>query len=127
MDWIRQTIQEFGAARGLDGLEFDPDSVLELSLQNGELLGFAYLPELAHQEVLVYVSMPLGFDPLRQLEMAMRLSNGRRQPYGPVQTGIQDGRLTTAMHLPARGFDLPSLEQSISGLLELQQRAAQAV
>lgn len=126
MDWIQQTIKEFGASRGLDELEFEFESILELQLQSGELLGFCYIPELPLHEMLVYTSAPLQFDPLNQLEAALRLANGRSNAYGQVQTGIQEDRLVLAMHLPARAFDLPLLEQTVNSLLEMQYRAAAA-
>jgi hypothetical protein len=126
MDWIQQTIKEFGASRGLGELEFKFESLLELQLQNGEWLGFCYSPELALQEMLVYISAPLQFEPLNQLEAALRLANGRSNAYGQVQTGIQEDRLVLAMHLPVRAFDLPLLEQTVNSLLEMQYKAAAA-
>jgi hypothetical protein len=126
MDWIQQTIKEFGASRGLGELEFEFDSILELQLQNGELLGFCYIPELILHEMLVYTSAPLQFDPLPQFEAALRLANGRSNAYGQAQTGIQEDRLVMAMHLPARAFDLPLLEQTVNSLLEMQYKAAAA-
>lgn len=126
MDWIQQTIKEFGASRGLDELEFEFESILELQLQSGELLGFCYIPELPLHEMLVYTSAPLQFDPLNQLEAALRLANGRSNAYGQVQTGIQEDRLVLAMHLSARAFDLPLLEQTVNSLLEMQYKAAAA-
>ncbi|HEX8886551.1 MAG TPA: hypothetical protein VF797_18855 [Noviherbaspirillum sp.] len=126
MDWIQQTIKEFGVSRGLGELEFEFDSILELQLGSGELLGFCYIPELTLHEMLVYTSAPLQFDPLRQLETALRLANGRSNTYGQVQTAIQEDRLVMAMHLSARAFDLPLLEQTVNSLLEMQYKAAAA-
>ena len=126
MEWIPQTIRELGASRGLGELEFEFDGILELSLQGGELLGFCYLSELPFHEMLVYTSAPLRFDPLHQLEAALRLSNGRCNTYGQVQIGIREDRLMMAMHLPARAFDLPLLDQTVSSLLEMQGKAAAA-
>jgi len=126
MDWIAQTISDFSSARGLENLEFELDSVLELDLPSGELVGFSYLPELPFQEMLVYVSAPLLFDPLRQLETALRLSNARYNPYGQAQTGIREDRLVIAMHLPVRAFDLPLLDETVNSLLEMQTKAAAA-
>ncbi len=126
MEWIQQTIREFGASRGLGELEFEFDSILELPLENGELLGFCHIPELPFHEMLVYASAPLRFDPLRQFEAALRLSNARCNTYGQVQTGIQEERLVIAMHLPARAFDLPLLDQAVSSLLEIHDKAAAA-
>ena len=99
---------------------------MELGLPSGELVGFSYLPELPYQEMLVYISAPLLFDPLRQLETALRLSNARYNPYGQAQTGIREDRLVIAMHLPVRAFDLPLLDQTVNSLLEMQTKAAAA-
>lgn len=126
MDWIQQTIREFGASRGLGELEFEFDSILELDLPGGELLGICHIPELPLHEMLVYASTPLRFDPLRQLEAALRLANVRCHSYGQVQTGIQDERLVMAVHLPARAFDLPLLNLTVNSLLEMQEKAAAA-
>lgn len=126
MDWIQRTIREFGASRILGELAFEFDSILELQLQNGELLGFCYVPELPWREMLVYISAPLQFDPLNQLDAALRLANGRSNAYGQTQIGIQDDRLVMAMHLPARAFDLPLLEQTVDSLLEMQYKATAA-
>ena len=124
MDWIQQTIREFGVSRGLGELAFEFDSILELQLESGELLGFCYIPDLPLYEMLVYTSAPLQFEPLRQFEAALRLANGRSNFYGQVQTGIQEERLVMAMQLPARAFDLPLLEQTVNSLLEMQYKAA---
>jgi hypothetical protein len=126
MDWIQQTISEFGISRGIGELVFEFDSVLELQLESGELLGFCYIPDLPLQEMLVYTSAPLQFDPLAQFEAALRLANGRSNSYGQAQTGIQEERLVMAMHLPARAFDLPLLDQTVNSLLEMQYKAATA-
>lgn len=126
MDWIQQTISEFGISRGIGELVFEFDSVLELQLESGELLGFCYIPDLPLQEMLVYTSAPLQFDPLTQFEAALRLANGRSNSYGQAQTGIQEERLVMAMHLPARAFDLPLLDQTVNSLLEMQYKAATA-
>ena len=126
MDWIQQTISEFGISRGIGELVFEFDSVLELQLESGELLGFCYIPDLPLQEMLVYTSAPLQFDPLTQFEAALRLANGRSNSYGQAQTGIQEERLVMAMHLPARAFDLPLLDQTVNSLLEMQYKAANA-
>jgi hypothetical protein len=127
MDWIQQTIKEFGASRGLGELEFEFDSILELQLQSGELLGFCYIPELPLHEMLVYTSAPLQFDPLGQFEAALRLANARSNAYGQAQAGIQEDRLVIAMHLPARAFDLPLLDHTVNSLLEMHYKAAAAV
>jgi hypothetical protein len=106
---------------------FEFDSILELELQGGQLLGFCYLPELPLHEMLVYTSALLQFDPLRQFETALRLANARSNADGQAQTGIQEDRLVMAMHLPARAFDLPLLDRTVNSLLELQEKAAAAV
>lgn len=126
MDWIQQTIREFGASRGFGEFEFESDGILELRLPGGEMLGICHIPELPLHEMLVYASAPLRFNPLRQFEAALRLSNARCNAYGQVQTGIQEERLVMAMHLSARAFDLPLLEQTVNSLLEMQDKAAAA-
>ena len=126
MDWIQQAVREFGDTLDIENLQFDASEGVELVLDSAEVVGIACSPELASQEMLVYVSAPLNFDPLPQMELALRLSNARHgiPPY--LQTAIVDKQLVLALRLDAREFNLPALDEAVWRLVEMQHEAAAA-
>lgn len=124
MDWIQQAVREFGDTLDIDNLQFDSDLGVELALDSGEVIGIAYIPTLACEEMLVYASTALAFDPLPQIETALRLSNARlgNAPY--PQAAIIDDRLVLAIRLNAREFDLPALDEAVWRLVDMQHEVA---
>lgn len=126
MDWIQQAVSEFGRTLGIDELEFDAHEGIELALESGELVGIAYTPELTYQEMLVYVSAQLDFDPLPQMAHVLRLSNARYGSAPYLQAAVVANRLVLAMRLDAREFNLPALDEAVWRLVELQHDAATA-
>ena len=117
MDWIQHAVRDFAATLGIEALEFDASQGVELMMDSGELVGIACLPELPSQEMLVYASAALQFDPLLQLEQALLMSNARHDLSPPVQAVIVDRQLVLAVHLPTREFDLPALDEAVGRLI----------
>jgi type III secretion system chaperone SycN len=126
MDWIQQAVREFGDTVGIDNLQFDADEGVELALDSGEIVGIACTPALASREMLVYVSAALAFDPLPQMEFALRLGNARygNAPY--LRAAVINARLVLALRLDAREFDLPALDEAVWRLVERQHEASAA-
>jgi len=126
MDWIQQAVRDFGNSLGIDNLQFDADHGIELALDAGELVGIACSPELPLQEMLVYASAPLAFDPLPQMALALRHSNARHGAAPYPQAAIIANRLVLAVRLDAREFSLPALDDAVWRLVDMQHEAAAA-
>jgi type III secretion system chaperone SycN len=126
MDWIQQAVRDFGDSLDIENLQFDAGQGVELTLDSGELVGIACSPELAMQEMLVYTSAPLAFDPLPQMALALRRSNARHGEAPYMQVGIIGRQLVLAVRLDAREFSLPALDDAVWRLIELQHEAAAA-
>lgn len=126
MDWIQQAVRDFGDSLGIENLHFDAGRGIELALDAGELVGIACSPELPLQEMLVYASAPLAFDPLPQMELALRHSNARHGAVPYMQAAIIANRLVLAVRLDAREFSLPALDDAVWRLVDMQHEAATA-
>lgn len=122
MDWIQQTVRDFGDTLGIEDLEFDASQGIELMLDSGVLVGISCLPS---QEMLVYATAPLDFDPLSELEQALRLSNARYGDLPPVQVAISNNQLVLAIRLSTREFDLPALDEAVGRLVDMQHQVSQ--
>jgi len=126
MDWIQQAVRDFGDTLDIENLQFDAAQGIELALDSGELVGIACSPELALQEMLVYVSAPLAFDPLPQMALALRQSNARHGAAPYLQAAITGSRLVLAVRLDAREFNLPALDDAVWRLVDMHHEAAAA-
>nr|WP_314623070.1 hypothetical protein [uncultured Noviherbaspirillum sp.] len=124
MDWIQQAVREFGDTLGIEDLGFDASVGLEVMLDSGEVVGIAHSPALASGEMLVYASVALAFDPVPQMEAALTLSDARRASAPYVHAAVIDNLLVMAIRLDAREFDLPSLDDAVWRLVDLQHEAA---
>lgn len=122
MDWIQQAVRDFGDTLGIEDLEFDASQGIELMLDSGVLVGISCLPS---QEMLVYATAPLDFDPLSELEQALRLSNARYGDLPPVQVAISNNQLVLAIRLSTREFDLPALDEAVGRLVDMQHQVSQ--
>ena len=126
MDWIQQAVREFGETLDLENLQFDAREGIELILESGDIVGIACSPALASQEMLVYVSAPLEFDPLPQMALALQFGNARYGTAPYPQSAIVENRLVLAIRLDAREFNLPALDDAVWRLVEMQHEAAAA-
>jgi type III secretion system chaperone SycN len=122
MNWIQQTVAEFGQTLGIPALALDPDNWLDLALESGELISIQYLAELAVKEVLVSRSKPLTYNRPDQLRRALRLVDFRLPSAWPVQAALSDDALIFNMRIPERSFVLTALEQAIAQLGEMHKR-----
>jgi len=124
MDWIQQAVSEFGNSLDIDDLRFDATEGIELALDSGEIVGISCSPDLTLQEMLVYVSAPLAFDPLPQLALALELGNARYAIAPYIQPAIVGNRLILALRLDVREFNLPALDEAVWRLVDAQHLAA---
>ncbi|MDB5840272.1 MAG: hypothetical protein JWQ23_2224 [Herminiimonas sp.] len=119
MNWIQQTIAEFGQSLGIPGLALDPDNRLDLAIESGESISIRYLPDLPLKEVLVSRSKPLAYNRPGQLRRALRLVDFRLPTGWPVQAALSEDALIFNMRIPERSFVLNTLEQAIAQLGEM--------
>ena len=124
MDWIQQAVSEFGNSLDIDDLRFDATEGIELALDSGEIVGISCSSDLTLQEMLVYVSAPLAFDPLPQLALALELGNARYAIAPYIQPAIVGNRLILALRLDVREFNLPALDEAVWRLVDAQHLAA---
>jgi type III secretion system chaperone SycN len=123
-DWIADTVQAFGERMGIEDLALDEDQGLELEMDAGECMGMQLLPDMPGYEMLVYWGKPLLFDPAAQLERALRLVDGRQALPWPAQAAVRKDMLIMTMRIPARSFELPTLEDAVRQLEAMQADAA---
>ena len=113
MNWVHETLSEFGRQLGLAGFALGTHGVAQLRLASDGLLAVEPVQRGTIDEVLVYLARPLGYEAdelrLRALE---KVRATRQGPY-PVQVATRgDGpqaQLLMLVRLPERAFTLPTL------------------
>ena len=124
MNWIDQSILEFGNSIGIASLRFDADGALRLGTESGGAIELHYQREFDPPVVLAMVSEPAGFSRSARLRAAMRLANFRRQPALSLHVALDGDQLVLATRLDERSFSQPALESTLDLLDRLHQQAA---
>lgn len=116
MNWIDQTIREFGHQIGIADLALSEHGSAQLQTQSGTVLGI----EPVAGAVLVYITAMLAFEEEGIKLRALRAADARRQPDFPLQIGVTGQGMETALialtRIPERAFALPLLMQSFDTL-----------
>lgn len=113
MDWIAQTISEFGTRIGLPGLQLDAHGRLKMALEDGSGLGLIHMADARAPEVIVYRSYPLTYLGPQAFRKALCLSDFRQPNPWPLQAGANYKELSLAVRVPERAFSSASLEQAL--------------
>lgn len=120
MNWINDTLAEFGRRLGLASLGFGSHGVARLQLSSGGWLAVEPVQRGGTDEVLVYLGHPLGFDAPRRLRLALERAHFSQAGSFAVQLASrdQDGQaaLVVLTRVPAREFTPQVLDQAFEAL-----------
>jgi type III secretion system chaperone SycN len=120
MNWVNETVAEWGRQLGLQDWGLGHHGVAQLELASGGLLAVELVGMGEEAEVLVYLGHPMGFDGPRLIRQALRRVHHSNAGALSVQVACQevDGqpRLLTLTRMPARGFTLQTLEHAVDYL-----------
>lgn len=118
--WIRDTVTEFGRLAGIPDLALSASGTLRLKLEGGDVVALETLPEPAADQVLLYLTRPVG----HQLGTLLRAALGRAHhqeasPY-PVMVGCHgtgtEALLVAGIRQPERAFTAQGLSHAIEFL-----------
>jgi len=120
VNWIHDTVAEFGRQLGLPGLAIGPQGVAQLSLASGGLLAVEPVRRLDEDEVLVYLGRPAGHRLSVWLHTA--LARAHLDQAGPIGLQVltrgsgEEALLLVLARLPARTFTPQALVQTVDHL-----------
>lgn len=113
---IEQTLAAYGEQIGISDFDFDAGGAATLKTSSGRLLTV----ERGDEEVLVYVSEPLGYDAAATLQQAFKHAHFSRHGETPVQIAARDVRgersLISLVRVPERDFTVLRLQQTVDHL-----------
>ena len=122
MNWIEQTITEFGNSIGMPALAFDATLSLRLKMQDERCIFISHLPLLAIPEVLVGRSTAMRYRSPENLRSALRLVDFRNPASWTLQAAASDQEFILLMRIPERAFVLSVLEKALVSLSELEKK-----
>ncbi len=122
MQWVHDTIADFGKSIGLPHLAVNKDKVACLELES---MGDLFI-ELHGHEILIYLAFPAppnASAPYLELLQLSSIRNDSLFQGTPVQVAAtEDDNLIIALRLEAEAFNLPLLEEALDYLLLLAGR-----
>ena len=111
MNWMQDTLEEFGRQLGLPALRLSDSGVAQLDLQAGGML--AIEPSPGGEEVLVYLGRPLGFEGAAVLRSALEHAHHDAAHPVAVQVGVRgsgpEALLLVVARIPVAEFTVPAL------------------
>jgi type III secretion system chaperone SycN len=120
MSWVHDTLSEYGRQNGLSDLGFGSYGVAQLVFQSGDVLAVEPVSRGDIEEVLVYVSRPLGFDGSRLLRRALIKAHFREAGALDIQVSSRGQgpalTLLALVRMPARDFTLQALDHAFDYL-----------
>lgn len=120
MDWIRDTLQEFGRQIGMGQLEFNRHGLLQLSFPSGGFLAVEPSQPGAPEEVLVYMGRPVGHRAAGLLRTALTRAHAVDGGAPFVQVGLRgdgpDAALIALARLAERSFTPQTLSMTVQYL-----------
>lgn len=119
MNWINDTIRDFGISISIPDLALDNRGKLDLDLPNNARLRISSLTDLPLPEVLVSRSESIFYPSNEILVELLKLNDFRNAAEWPIQTGISEQELWISMRIPERSFVVNVLEQALSNLKEI--------
>jgi type III secretion system chaperone SycN len=109
---IEQTLAVYGEQIGISDFGFDAGGAATLKTESGRLLAV----ERGDEEVLVYVSEPLGYDAAASLQQAFKHAHFSRHGETPVQIAARERSLISLVRIPERDFTVLRLQQTVDYL-----------
>jgi type III secretion system chaperone SycN len=130
MDWIADTLADFGRQIGIDQLQADPEGRLRLQTDGGSELAVEQVLRDGQDELLVYWTLPVGYQAGAWVQAAFARAHEEAPARWPVQVGLRSGGPDTQgvllVRTPARGFTPQALGQ-VMDLLRRWREALRAV
>lgn len=125
MNWIDQSIREFGNSIGIASLRFDEDGVLRLGTGSGGSIEVHHQRDQSPPTMLVIASEPIGFNGPARLREALKLADFRRQCAWPLHVALDGDQLVLAARMDERSFSHSALETVLDQLDALHQQLAE--
>lgn len=120
MAWIQDTLADFGRQLGIDGLDFGPYGVAQLQLASGSVIAVEPVRRGQDDEVLVYLSRPVGHQAPQMVSVALARSHWRNGGPLPVQVGLRgrgaEAQLLALVRVPERTFTAQALAHAVDYL-----------
>lgn len=120
MDWLGDTVTQFGHQMGIPGLKLRTDGGITLALEPDGLLGIETTGPEGDLQALVYLERPLGPAPGPAVRRALVTAHATHCGSYAVQLGLRrigpDARLLALARIPERGFTLSTLSQVVDFL-----------
>lgn len=116
MNWVNDTIREFGISIGLTDLRLNDRGILDLDLPNEAHLRIAHLAHLPIPEIMLSRSETLFFPDSALLTKLLKLNDFRNSSEWPIQTAINDHELCISVKIPERAFVMNVMEQAFLSL-----------
>ncbi len=121
MDWIDDTIEEFGRTLGMDDLAFDERGLIQLDFETTGTFGL----ERETEAVLVYLRRDLPHPTADNFRRALSSCHHSQNPPFEVQPALlANGHMLFAVRIPAKDFQLPMLQRALAYLDLMLQEAA---
>jgi type III secretion system chaperone SycN len=119
MNWVHETLAEYGLQLGLGAWSLGRYGVAQLELQAGGLLAVEPV-QSRNPEVLVYLGRPLGFDGATVLRNALVRAHHSTGSALPVQVAVRgegpDALLLVIVRVPEREFTIDTLSRMVEYL-----------
>ncbi len=120
MSWVHDTLSEYGRQYGLTDLGFGSHGVAQLVFQSGAVLAVEPVSRGEVEEILIYVSRPVGFNGGRLLRRALVKAHFKEAGTLDIQVcsrGTGSGlALLALVRLPVRNFTLQALDHAFEYL-----------
>lgn len=120
MDWLDNTLTEFGQQLGLPDLRLNTQGAVRLALESGKQLSLEPLLQNGHQEVLVTLGLPVGHAAAAHAQAALQMAHAESFPPLDIQLALSgqgaDTLLIATTRLPARAFTVPALSGTVHTL-----------
>lgn len=121
MNWINDTLAEFGHRVGLQNLGLGEHGVVQLQLQSGGILTVQpHMRDNRETEVLVCLSLPLGYGGAQLLKRALMQAHYSRTQSLTVQVAVHgqgpQAQLLAMTRMDERELTAQRLEQTFEQL-----------
>jgi hypothetical protein len=123
MDWIEDTLNEYGHSLGLRDLRLDANGHLELPLRGDDLLCIDHVPLDIHANRPPHIRLAcyrqLAWNRPNQLRSALRCVDFRLAGDWPAQVSIDRDRLVFNLRIPERAFVQNVLQEAVRQLQQM--------
>lgn len=128
MNWVHQTLAEFGQTLGIPDLDFGSHGVARLQMQSGAWYAVEPARRGEKDEVLVYLSLPCGFDSQRIVQRALKQIHYQHElGRWPLQIAFQGVGPEAALIVLTRMSDRSFTLQSLTDAFDFLERWANSV